>query len=308
MKKFKSKKKKRKILPYIIIIIIVYLFTTKVLMNISLKSSNEEFIRGMLNDSNHYQKYEKTNYVDLFIKNILNIDITNPKVILQSVFKYKETGNNEVLDATYIENETEPIVYIYNTHQSESYIDNNLKDYNINPNVQMAAYLLEGLLEKDKINTIVEEGSMSEYLDNNNLDYSESYQASRYYLEKTLKDNPNLKLIIDLHRDAVARKSSTASINEKNYAKLMFVVGENNDHYQSNLDLANKLNDMIKAKYPDLTRGVLTKTGTGIRGRFNQDLSEKMILIECGGNENTIDEVMNSIVVLKDIIEEYLNE
>ena len=276
-------------------------------MNLSLKSSNEEFIKGMLNDSNHYQKYEKTNYLDLFIRHILNIDLKKPKVILESVFKYKEIGNNEK-DATYIKNETEPLIYIYNTHQAETYVDNTLKDYNITPNVQMASYLLEGLLEKDSINTIVEEESMSEYLDNNNLDYSESYQASRYYLEKVLKDNPNLKLIIDLHRDAIARKSSTVEIDGKNYAKLMFVVGENNEHFQSNLDLANKLNDMIKTKYPTLTRGVLTKTGTGIRGRFNQDLSEKMILIECGGNENTIDEVMNSIVVLKDIIEEYLNE
>ena len=88
MKKFKTKKKKRKILPYIIIIILVYLFTTKVLMNISLKSSNEEFIKEMLNNSNHYQKYEQKNYLDIFIKNILNINIKNPKLILESVFKF----------------------------------------------------------------------------------------------------------------------------------------------------------------------------------------------------------------------------
>ena len=308
MKKFKSKKKKRKIWPYIILIIIAYFFTTKVLMNFSLKSSNEEFIKGMLNDSNHYQKYKKKDYLNLFTKYILNIDLTNPKIILESVFKYKQTGNKDEINATYIENKIEPVVYIYNTHQGEAYNDNGLLEYNITPDVQMASSLLEGLLEKDNIATIVEKGSMSEYLKNNNLDYNESYQASRYYLEQTLKDNPNLKLIIDLHRDAISKKSSTVLIDGKSYAKLMFVVGKNNDHYQSNLDLANKLNDMIKNKYPDLTRGVLTKDGTGIRGRFNQDLSEKIILIEVGGNENTIDEVMNSILVFKDIIEEYLNE
>ena len=306
MKKFKTKKKKHKFI-YILLIIIAYLFTTKILMKIELKTSNEEFIKSMLNDQNYYKKYENKNYINLFTKYILNLDLKNPDVILKSVFKYKNESNVITEDTKYIEKE-KPIVYIYNTHQAENYVDNTLKDYNISPNVQMASYLLQGLLEKDHITTIVEEGSMSEYLKNNNLDYNESYQASRYYLEKILNEYPNLKLIIDLHRDAVKHSSSTITINGKNYARLMFVVGLNNDTYEQNLELSNLLNNKINEKYPSLSRGVLTKNGTGIRGRFNQDLSNKIVLIECGGNENTIDEVMNSIVALKEIIKDYLGE
>lgn len=310
MKKFKSKKRrKKKILFYLLIIIIAYLFTTKFLMKIELQSSNEEFIKSMLNDSNHYKKYEKKNYFNFFTKYILNLDLRNPKNILESVFNYKtEANKKEKLESKYIINDKEPSIYIYNTHESEGYIDSNLKDYNITPNVKMASYLLEGLLEKENINTIVEEGSMSKYLSDNNLPYSESYLASRYYIGNILNTYPDLKLLIDIHRDAISRDRSTVEIDNKKYAKVLFVIGENNAHYEENLALANHLNDLIKNTYPTLTRGVLTKEGTGIRCRFNQDLNNKIILIEVGGNENTIDEVMNTIIVLKDVIKEYLGE
>lgn len=310
MKKFKSKKRrKKKILFYLLIIIIAYLFTTKFLMKIELQSSNEEFIKNMLNDSSHYKKYEKKNYFNFFSKYILNLDLKNPKNILQSVFNYKtESNKKELLESKYIINNKEPSIYIYNTHESEGYMDNNLKDYNINPNVKMASYLLQGLLEKENINSIVEEGSMSKYLSDNNIPYSESYEASRYYINNILNAYPNLKLMIDLHRDAVTKDRSTVEINGKKFAKVLFVIGTNNPHYEENLSLANHLNDLIKDKYPTLTRGVLTKDGTGKRCRFNQDLNNKIILIEVGGNENTIDEVMNTIVVLEDVIKEYLGE
>ena len=65
---------------------------------------------------------------------------------------------------------------------------------------------------------------------------------------------------------------------------------------------------MIKAKYPTLTKGVLTKEGTGVNGIYNQDLGGNIVLIECGGYESTIDEVMNTTEILSEIINEYLGE
>ena len=87
---------------------------------------------------------------------------------------------------------------------------------------------------------------------------------------------------------------------------MLFVVGTEYEGYEQNLSLANTLNDQIKSKYPNLSRGVITKGGPGVNGVYNQDLSHNIVLIECGGNENTIDEVMNTMLVLRETIKEYL--
>ena len=203
MKKFKAKKKRKNILIYIFIIIFIYILFIKVLSNINLTTSNNEFINNMLDNSNYYKKYKRKNYVNILTKYILNINIDSPKNILLSALKFKKSSNK--VEASYVMNEIDPTIYIYNTHDTEKYNGVYLTDYNINPNVKMASFLLEGLLKKEGIKAIVEENNMGEYLKNNNLPYSESYQASRYYLEEKIKKYPNLKLIIDLHRDSISK-------------------------------------------------------------------------------------------------------
>ena len=140
----------------------------------------------------------------------------------------------------------------------------------------------------------------------NGWNYNQSYQASRFYVTDALNKYPSLDLIIDLHRDAIPATSSTVTIDDKNYAKVLFVVGKEHDNYESNLDLATKLNDLIKEKYPSLTRGITIKSGSNVNGIYNQDLSGKIVLIELGGYENNIEEVMNTMEILSLIIKEYL--
>ena len=41
---------------------------------------------------------------------------------------------------------------------------------------------------------------------------------------------------------------------------------------------------------------------------YNQDLKDNIILIELGGNNNNLDEVVNTIELLVPIIGEYINE
>lgn len=326
MKKFKSKKIRKKyflkILMYICIIYITYQTTTNILLDFKLEKSNEDFIIALLNDSNHHLLYEKrkNNLLDKVIKYIGNIDINRPVSMLKKVFGYEFKEEKQVVEevedeviTNYIEDPNpisvdKPIVYIYNTHQLESYNATNYTDYNITPNVLMASYLLKERLNNLGIGTIVETANINDFLSLNGWSYSASYKASRYYVEDTIKKNPNLKLIIDLHRDAIPKSSSTITIDGKNYAKILFVIGGEYDHYEENLEIANKINEIIKEKYPLLTRGVITKEGENVNGVYNQDLSNKIILIECGGNENTIDEVMNTIEVLSKAIKKYIGD
>ena len=316
MKKFKSKKVKKisifKITFFIILTLFFFNFFTNTLFNFKLANSNQEFIAYMLKDSNHHLLYENKFSIIKTIKQIFNIDLSS-KGILETVFgkeiqefEDEEIGNKS--EYVYDPNPAqinEPKVYIYNTHQLESY-DNT--DYNdITPNVLMASYLLKEELNKAGIPTIVESSNITEYIKQNNLKYYQSYDASRYYAEKVVKDNQNLDLVIDLHRDAIEKNASTVTINDKEYAKVLFVVGMEHENYESNLEVATAINNIIKGKYPTLTRGIITKSGKNVNGIYNQDLNPNSILIECGGYKNSFSEVVNTINLLSQIIKEYLN-
>lgn len=305
-----------------IVVIIIFLIFKSFILTTKLASSNQEFLKNLLNDSNHYIMYEKVNKNPIysFIRLITNIDVREPKTILESTLNYntKNMGisytasddiystNSEYIEDINKEEISDPVVYIYNTHQLEEYNSNNLEEYNIKPNVLMASYILREYLNKNNIDTVVETADITDFLNVNGWSYSKSYNASRYYLDEAIKKYPNLKLIIDLHRDAIEYNASTITIGDKKYAKVLFVVGLDYENYQPNLDLANTLSNIINSKYPNLSRGILTKTGKGVNGVYNQDAKSNIVLIECGGYQNNIEEVMNTMIALSDIIKTYL--
>ena len=78
--------------------------------------------------------------------------------------------------------------------------------------------------------------------------------------------------------------------------------------FQKNLDFTTKLNSLFDTKYPGLSRGIYKKEGTGVNGIYNQDISENVILIELGGVDNNIDEVLNTINAISDILYTYIGE
>lgn len=326
--KFKSKKKKQNWFKYILLILIIYLLYSLIsffILNIKLVDNNEEFIKQLLSDSNYHMLYEKksNNTVYKLTKLLTNLNIKEPLTILENDFGYKFSNSTElVYNENYVDNNeiekvinymgeemnNEPLVYIYNSHQTEGYSSEYLEDYNITPNVLMASYLLKEKLEKLNIPTLVEESNIPEFMRINNWVHKDSYKASRFYLLDTINKYSSVKLYIDLHRDAISKENSTVTINNKKYAKILFVVGKEHDDYKKNLDLATSINSKISKNYPTLTRGVMEKEGSGVNGIYNQDLSENCLLIEVGGNENNISEVLNTIEVLSKIIKEHLDE
>lgn len=330
-KQFKSKNRKKKIFKYIICLIAIYLvysLLSLVLLNIRLVDNNEDFIKNLLADSNYHMLYERKDKNIIYrLANLLTrLNINEPLTILESSFGYKASNNSDtnlVYNENYEDNDAveevinymskkeeilDPIVYIYNSHQTESYSKTYLEAYNITPNVLMASYLLKEKLDKLNVPTIVEESNISEFLRINNWVYKDSYKASRFYLLDTMNKYPSVRLFIDLHRDSLSKSKSTVNINGKECAKIMFVVGKEHENYNKNLELANNLNDRITAQYPSLSRGISLKSGSGVNGIYNQDLSSNIILLELGGNENNITEVLNTIDIISNIIKEYIDE
>ncbi len=338
LKKTTNKKFKIRYLVYLTIIYLSFSFTFYYGFKDKEIISNEEFINLILksNNPNMLSNYKAPNIINSTVKFFLNLDFSNPSSLL-NIHQFKNKNNEEKTNqaenntitiehnddysnmeeleeiSKYIEDPnpvdtSKPIIYIYNSHQLENYDSANLEIYGITPNVLMASYILKEKLNNKGLSTIVEDTNLTEFLRINNWDHASSYKASRLLILDKQSKYPSLKYFIDIHRDSVTKDISTITINEKKYAKILFVVGLDHDNYQPNLDVANAINDIANSTYNGLSRGVLTKTGPTVDGVYNQDLSPNSILIEVGGYENTIEEVFNTIEALSDILYKYIGD
>lgn len=290
-KRFKTNKHHNKYLKIISFILIIYIFFNlfyNLLYNLYLsKLTNEEII-------NHIIKNTKNN------KNSFNI-LKNPQYILSDDFTIKKDSINTVKE---IPDNVE--IYIYSTHETEEYSDKYLEVYNIKPNVKTISYILKDYLTDLGINTYVEEKSVTDVLHSHNWSYKYSYDATREIISPYIQENPKLKLIIDLHRDSSSLNKTLLSYNNTNYARILFVVGEEHQEYEKNYNLAEILNNYLNEEIPNITRGILKKGGPGVNGIYNQDLSSKSVLIELGGQYNEIEEINNTLNILAKCILKYI--
>ena len=178
----------------------------------------------------------------------------------------------------------------------------------LNPTVSLVNNILKEKFSSNNIDVLVEERSIKEILNRNNWSYSYSYKASRIYLDEVKNNYPTIKYFIDVHRDSLTKDKTTVIIDDKSYAKILFIVGLENPNYQYNLEFTEKINNKLIEKYPNLSKGILKKSGPGVNGVYNQDVSPNSILIEVGGYENNIYEVLNTTLAFYDVFMEVINE
>ena len=146
MRKIKKRRFKYRIIGYALIMFLGYQLSYNIIMNIKLVNNNESFIKAMLIDSNYHMLYEKKAN-NLLTKGFSKIiDVNKPVTILDNLFHLKQNRQNKEQIA-FVENpnidtskiEKEPEIYIYNTHQGETYEGKSLEGYNITPGVMMAS-------------------------------------------------------------------------------------------------------------------------------------------------------------------------
>lgn len=327
MRRFKTKKKRKYIIFKVILLAIISYLSFALTFDYFFKNfitkrlDNEQFVKYLTRQSTNGIVFTNSNLLE-----VLDLKINSPRFLLErslnNVISVDEAVFYNVEDEKYeyekLEkksqhfedpnpiNVNKPIVYIYNTHQLENYAATYLADYNIQPNVLMASYILKEKLNSLNIPTIVESNNITEILRVNNWNYAYSYKASRFFIDDVLEKNKELEYLIDIHRDSAKKDKTTLVIDGVNYARVMFVVGVEHQNYESNLKLANSLNELIKKEHPQFTRGVLKKGGKGVNGVYNQDAHRGAILIEIGGVDNTIDEVANTVNMLAKILFNYI--
>ncbi len=230
--------------------------------------------------------------------------ITPVSFLKNNYYEYVEEKNIVPVSTKKVE----PLIYIYNSHQTEEYLPSSFAEFSVNPTVMVSDYVLKDIFEKHDLGTIVEEKSIKNILNQNGWRYSYSYRASRILMEEAKKNHPTLKYFIDVHRDSLTRDRTTITIDGKAYAKTIFLIGLENANYEENLQFTTRINDKMNEKYPGLSKGIYKKGGEGVNGVYNQDFSNRAILIEVGGYENSLSEVLNSILAFSECYLEVIHE
>lgn len=252
--------------------------------------------------------YYLNNYIIKDNINIENLLKTNKTKKLNNIFKLNNinsllsiktninnTSNNYITKEEFI-----PTIYIYNTHQTEEYKET---FYNIKPTVVTASNMIKEELETKNIYSIVEEKSIKKELNKRGLVYSNSYRISREFIEEIKQKYPSIKYFFDIHRDSVNKELSTVKIENKSYAKVMFIVTKKNDNYKENEKNVKIMEEYLNNNY----KGILRNTYYQPLYVYNQDVNDKTFLIELGGPYNTLEEIYNTSLAISSAIE-YLME
>ncbi|MBX6394161.1 MAG: stage II sporulation protein P [Alicyclobacillaceae bacterium] len=204
---------------------------------------------------------------------------------------------------------TAPLVYIYHTHNRESFLPmlpgrTNFDDaYDKTKNITLIGARLVEELKKRGVPAIQ---TTTDYYPMG--DYSKEYTFSRKTVQEMLKRYPGLQMIFDIHRDSDPRPLTTAEIGGQSYAKIRFIIGGNNPDHGANEKLAQALKAKLDQAYPHLVRDIWAKRSTTYDATYNQDLSPNMVLVEIGGPENTEEELDRSAACLADGIASLLKE
>lgn len=139
--------------------------------------------------------------------------------------------------------------------------------------------------------------------------YNDSYNNSLALAKSYTQANPDIKVILDIHRDSIAGQNGeqVKTVGGENTSQLMFVVGTDksgNAHplWRQNLSFALKLQSRLVKKYPNLMRPINLRTH-----RFNQQVSTGSLILEVGSDGNTLEEAINAARIFAEELGDYLN-
>jgi stage II sporulation protein P len=200
---------------------------------------------------------------------------------------------------------SEPIVFIYHTHATESYMPESVGNFH-------------SLKRKFTVRAVGDQ--LTSYLTNKGYNvmhndmvhdypsYQQSYIRAADTLETNLDKNPSLKIIFDIHRDAApnnssARENSYVTINGEKVAKYSIVVGAKNENVEKLLTFAEYIKARSDELYPGLAKKTITKPY-----RFNQFNSDYYALIEIGNTANNIDEAMRTTKYVAKVLDQVIKD
>ena len=239
-----------------------------------------------------YGYYNGTDYIDLEgggqVRNVTSV--SRDTLVKASAEPYGFT----------VEKNGEPQILIMHTHETESYepysrdfYDESFTSRTTDDSKNMAAV-------GDAIAAQLENagyGVIHDVTKHDYPSYNGSYDRSRVTVSDILEEYPSIKVVLDIHRDAIQRQDGTrvapvTEIDGKSAAQLMIICGCDDGtmgmpNYMENFRFACALQQQFETDFPTLTRPVLFDYR-----KYNQDLTTGSLLIEVGGHANSIDEAV----------------
>lgn len=196
--------------------------------------------------------------------------------------------------------EDTPTVLIVHTHATESYAgapDAVYSEYGAYRSLDAEYNMLAIGAE---VKRILEDGGVRVIHDTTLHDYpsyNSSYGNARETIQRHLAENPEICMVLDIHRDASdgangSQLVTAGTVGGQRSSQLMMVVGTDTTgnyfpNWEENLSLALKLTALLEQTDPGLTRPVTLR-----EHRFNMDLTPGSLIVEVGAAGDTLDEAI----------------
>ena len=206
------------------------------------------------------------------------------------------------IDFSVEKHSSEPQILIMHTHATESYQNHPElyydPAYTCRDTDESRNMVSVGKIITEKLNDLgyctIQDATLHDY-----PNYNGSYDRSKITVEKYLQQYPSIKVVLDVHRDAIERTDGTrikpvVTVNGQQCAQVMIISGADNGYlnmpnFRKNLRFASHFQNSMETLYPGLTRPVLFDYRN-----YNQQLTTGSLLIEVGGHANTLEEAQNS--------------
>ncbi len=178
-------------------------------------------------------------------------------------------------------NKNEPYILIYHTHTSEKYDGGG--------SVVDVGSAMKEEFENQGYKTI----HLTDVFDKEQ--FSGAYSRSIVSVNKILEKYPTIKLVFDVHRDAITDSSGVkyrpiTTVDDEDTAQVMFVCGTDqkglsHPNWKENFKFALDVSKTLGNTYNGLSRPVNLRAD-----RFNTHVTNYTFLIEMGSEKNTVEE------------------